>query len=226
MRSQAVEDYLKAIYKLEEEQQKAGTSALADKLGVKPSSVTAMLKRLDGENPKLVDYRQHRGVSLTSEGRQIALEMTRRHRLLERFLVDVLGYGWEEVHDEAEQLEHAVSPRFLERLSDVLHHPIVDPHGHPIPGIDGVLPEISWVCLSDLEAGERATLRAVQREDSDLLRFLSSVGLTLGTRLEVLEAESPSGVRRIRLAEGNREVVALGDRVANDLRVEREQQER
>ena len=147
--SSAVEDYLKAIFELGE----AKTQALADALEVSPASVTGMLKKLSALG--LIEYERYRGVTLTPAGRKIALETLRHHRLIETYLAEALGYPWHEVHDEAERLEHHISEDFEDRIAEVLGNPTHDPHGDPIPGRDGSLPQSLGRPLTELEVGQR-----------------------------------------------------------------------
>ena len=140
-RSQSVEDYLKAVYELTREAERASTNGLAEYLDVAAASVTGMLQKLAESEPPLLEYRKHRGVQLTKEGEKVALETIRHHRLLELFLHEILGYDWDEVHEEADRLEHFISERFEERIAAALGNPQHDPHGDPIPGADLSLPE-------------------------------------------------------------------------------------
>lgn len=186
----AIEDYLKTIYDLCATYGRAGTNQIADRLGVTPASVTNMVKKLSITRPPLLEYRKHRGVVLTPEGERVALEILRHHRLLEMFLHQTLGYAWDEVHDEADRLEHVISEEFEERMAESLGHPAHDPHGHPIPTRDLELPETAAYSLSELRGGQKALVKRVPDADSDLLRYLSELGLTPGVRLTVL-AYSP-----------------------------------
>jgi DtxR family Mn-dependent transcriptional regulator len=189
---ETVEDYFKATLFLGETGQRVSTSALAERLGVKPPSVTAMLKRLSREHPGLLDYQSHQGVRLTKTGERIALDLVRRHRLIEQFLVTALGYGWDEVHQEAHRLEHCVSDRFIERIDRMLGHPTVDPHGRPIPRADGGLSEFPEIPLTETPVGERVSVSSVRSEATDFLQYLSGLGIGLGTAISVLEV-SPLG---------------------------------
>ena len=137
MLSEAVENYLKAIYEIEQDSGRVTTNALAERMVVKPASVTGMIKKLAEGKPRLVDYERHRGVSLTPAGRRIALEVIRHHRLIELYLQQSLGYAWDEVHDEAEKLEHVISEEFEDRIAEMLGDPEFDPHGDPIPAKNG-----------------------------------------------------------------------------------------
>ena len=184
--SEAIQDYLKAIYELSTNGEPTSTNQIAERLKVAPASVTGMLKRLAGLEPPLVDYRKHHGVQLTPEGQQISLQILRKHRLLEQFLVKILGYTWDEIHDEAERLEHAVSFRFVDRLALLLDEPDFDPHGDPIPDRDLQLPEMKVVFLNEVQAGKRVVVRRVLNGNPALLRYLSDLGVQPGAELVVI----------------------------------------
>ena len=187
------EDYLKQIFLLGERGDSVGTQTLAVRLGVRPASVTGMVQRL--AELGLVDHRRYRGVSLTESGRRVALEMLRHHRLLETYLAETLGYGWGEIHDEAERLEHVISERFEERIAEALGHPTRDPHGDPIPDARLCLPEDgAGRCLGEGRAVGAVVVLRVGSQDPDSLAALERLGLVPGARLEVLE-HSPAGVR-------------------------------
>lgn len=187
------EDYLKQIFLLGERGDSVGTQTLAVRLGVRPASVTGMVQRL--AELGLVDHRRYRGVSLTESGRRVALEMLRHHRLLETYLAETLGYGWGEIHDEAERLEHVISERFEERIAEALGHPTRDPHGDPIPDAQLCLPEGgAGRCLVEGRAVGAVVVLRVGSQDPDSLAALERLGLVPGARLEVLE-HSPAGVR-------------------------------
>ncbi|MDQ6658554.1 MAG: metal-dependent transcriptional regulator, partial [Actinomycetota bacterium] len=160
------------------------TSGLSDRLGLSASSVSGMIRRLAARG--LVDHRPYGGVTLTSSGRAAALQVVRRHRLLEMFLVAELGYGWDEVHDEAEVLEHAVSDRLLERIDVALGRPRFDPHGDPIPGPGGNMPAVDARRLATLKPAETGLLVRVDDSDPEVLRHLTQSDITLGQRLELL----------------------------------------
>jgi DtxR family transcriptional regulator, Mn-dependent transcriptional regulator len=176
--STAIDDYVKSVYKLVEQHGTATTSRLALRLGVSASSVSGMVRKLSDLG--LVEHRPYAGVTLTEEGRRHALSMLRRQRLLETFLVQELGYGWDEVQDEAEVLEHYVSTTFLERIDARMGHPVVDPHGDPIPDESGRTVEQRARQLSTLEADERGRLVRVDDDDPALLRHLKERGFSLG----------------------------------------------
>ncbi len=175
LRTEAVEDYLKAIYLLESAGRAASTAALAAHLEVSAPSVTGMLKKL--ASLKLVRHVPYRGVSLTMAGRRIALEVIRHHRLLERYLAEALGYPWEKVHAEAERLEHHISEEFEDRIAAWLGHPVTDPHGDPIPDKDGTLPRQTGLRLTEAGAGEAVVIERVAAQDAGQLNYLGSLGL-------------------------------------------------
>lgn len=214
--SEAVQDYLKAIFVLEQTHHKANTSALAERLQVQPSSVTAMLKKMAAA--KLVNYRQRHGAALSVEGRAIALQIVRHHRLLELFLVRVLGYPWEAVHDEAERLEHVISDRFVDAIADLLGQPDFDPHGHPIPSIHGDLPPAVSASLDQVPEGGRVRLRAVHDEQPELLRYLTETGLILDVELEVFRRDQTGRVLHVRVRGQDSQAISMD--VARQLLVE------
>jgi DtxR family Mn-dependent transcriptional regulator len=173
--SQAMEDYLKTIFKLQREGERVTTSAIADRLRIKDASVTGMIKKL--AELKLVEHERYQGVKLTPAGEKIALEVIRHHRLLESYLADALGYRWDEVDAEAERLEHVISEDFESRIAALLGHPNTDPHGDPIPSQDLVMPPFVGQRLSDLPMGHTARVVRVADDDPALLRYLSEIGL-------------------------------------------------
>ena len=188
--SASVEDYLKAIYDLTREQGRAATNQVAERMGVTPASATGMIQKLAVMEPPLVDYHKHHGVALSDAGEHTALEVIRHHRLLEAFLHSKLGYTWDQVHAEADRLEHVISEELEERISLALGDPAYDPHGDPIPTRELHMPGWSTVRLSELHPGDRATIQRISNADPDLLRYLASIGLTLSTSVTVL-AQSP-----------------------------------
>ncbi len=184
--SRSQEDYLKQIFLLGNGVESVSTRDLSERLKVRPASATGMIQRLAERG--LVSHEPYRGVSLTEGGRRVALEMLRHHRLLETFLERILGYGWDEVHEEAERLEHVISERFEARIAETLGHPTHDPHGDPIPDVDLRLPTgADEVRLSGLAAGENVTLTRVGTQDKDSLGVLSRLGLVPGVRVAVVE---------------------------------------
>ena len=193
----AMQDYLKAVQLLSERGARVTTSMLAAKLGVKPSSATVMMKKLAALRPRLLDYKSHQGVQLTKAGRRIALDMIRRHRLLEQFLVVTLGFTWDEVHDEAERLEHDVSDVFIERLDRFLEFPGWDPHGRPIPDRDGEIRAVIEVRLSDIKLNDTATVSSVGSEEPEFLRYLSQMGILPGVDIRVSEIAAVGNTLRI-----------------------------
>jgi len=201
------QDYLKALYLLRGDQRPVPTRELAQRLGISSPSVSEMVARLTAQG--LVEHDRYRGQQLTKEGRKIALELVRHHRLLEMFLVEVLGYAWDEVHEEAERLEHVISERMEARIFELLGRPELDPHGHAIPSLTGKVRPLSDRALSDCRAGEKVRVQRVSDEDPALLRELEHRGLVPGTRIEVLlasEFESPFECR----IKGRRVSIPLG----------------
>jgi DtxR family Mn-dependent transcriptional regulator len=218
MVTEAVDDYLKAIYELSGNDGRATTALIAKKLEVAPASVTGMLRKLAEQEPPFVEYEKHRGATLTDPGRRRALEIIRHHRLIELFLHETLGYRWDEVHAEAEKLEHAISERFEDRIAEVLGDPEVDPHGHPIPRKDGSIPDRADRRLLDLEAGTKAYVSRVSDRDPELLRYFSELGVRPGVAIELLERGPFDGPLMVRI-DGARDVKALGNRVCREIRV-------
>jgi DtxR family transcriptional regulator, Mn-dependent transcriptional regulator len=208
--SESVQDYLKTIYELSPGGEPTSTNQIAEHLKVEPPSVTGMLKRLAVMNPPLVDYHKHHGVRLTDEGLRISLQLIRKHRLLELFMVEILGYTWDEVHEEAERLEHAISFRFGDRLARLLGEPDFDPHGDPIPGRDLRLPSVKSVSLSETQAGQNVIVRRVPTSNPALLRYLGEMGVLPGARLVVLEQVPFDRTARIRVeADGAERVLGF-----------------
>lgn len=196
--TQAIQDYLKAIYKLAEQDRTVAPSALAEKLGVAPASVTGMLKKL--RDLELVTYASHRGAELTEEGRLLALEMIRHHRLIELYLQKALGFSWDKVDAEAERLEHHISEEMEAAMAAYLDDPEEDPHGDPIPRKDGSMPyAATFAALSEVAPGSRVRVRRVKDSDSALLRYLGELGLYPHTVLEVVERGPFDGPLMIRI---------------------------
>jgi len=184
MLSQAVEDYLKAIYKLQGTGS-ASTTNIARTMSVSSASVTNMIKRL--ADLKLVEYQSYRGVTLTRAGEKIALEIIRHHRLLELYLKEVLGYGWEKLHEEAEHLEHHISEEFENKIEEMLGFPTHDPHGDPIPTREGELASVQAQPLADVDANVEVVVHRVSDIDPELLHYLEELGLMPRTRVVVIE---------------------------------------
>ena len=189
--SRSAEDYLKAVYSLNERGEPAGTSELARTLDVQPGSVSGMIRRLAEDG--LLEHEPYHGVRLTPEGSREALRVLRRHRIIESFLVRRLGYDWEDVHAEAERLEHAASDRLIERMAEAMDHPTTDPHGAPIPTRHGKIAATPWPRLDEVAAGTRVTVRAVSDEDPERLRYLKSVSVVPGAHALVQRSGTDGG---------------------------------
>jgi DtxR family Mn-dependent transcriptional regulator len=188
VRTEAVEDLLKAVYTLQKEVDPVPTTLLAKTLNISPPSVTDMVKRLsESQNhPPLLDHKPYHGVRLTPLGEKVALEVIRHHRLLELYLSQALGYSWDEVHSEADRLEHVISEQLEARIAAALGNPKIDPHGDPIPTLEGKLPADKLLNLADLPTGRSATVSRISDQSPDVLRYLSDLGLTPGTPLHVI----------------------------------------
>jgi DtxR family transcriptional regulator, Mn-dependent transcriptional regulator len=211
----AVEDYVKAVYMLELREGTASTTALAARLEVTPGAVSGMLPKLTALG--LVEHEPYRGVRLTDRGRLVALEVVRHHRLLELFLVESLGMGWDEVHAEAEVLEHVLSEELEELIAAKLGHPTLDPHGDPIPSRDlAIADDVESRDLYQLEPGARGTLVRVSDDDPEMLRFLTERGITPGTRLEVIDRQPFDGPLSVRVGD---QVHVLGAVLTRAMRV-------
>jgi DtxR family Mn-dependent transcriptional regulator len=179
------EDYLKVIYEIERDGGAAGTNDIAAQLAIAPASVSGMIRRLAAQG--LLRHERYHGVRLTSAGRTAALRTIRRHRIIECYLTQVLGYDWDRVHDEAERMEHAASDELIERMATALGDPVVDPHGAPIPTREGAVDERRHPSLADLKIGERARIVRMSDEDSGFLRYLADLGITPGANVEVAD---------------------------------------
>lgn len=220
--SPAVQDYLKAIYALTRSTGRTGTLELAHALHITPASVSNMLQKMDQSEPCLIDYQKRYGVSLTPAGEQAALRILRRHRLLEEYLVKKLGYTWDQVHEEAEALEHVISPFMEQRIALALGDPAFDPHGDPIPDRNLQLPERSGlVALHSLPVGARGVVRQVNDQREDVLAGLGRAGLRPGVEFEVLRNQPLEGAVQIRLvsAAGGQDQI-LGERISAAVLVE------
>jgi DtxR family Mn-dependent transcriptional regulator len=213
--SEAIEDYAKAIFALElRGDGEVSNSAVAERLGVAPASVSAMLKRMAEQG--LVEYEPYRGATLTAAGKRVALEVLRHHRLIESYLSDALGMPWDRVHDEAEVLEHYISEELEERIAEALGNPSVDPHGDPIPDAElGIAPP-EGVPLAQLGEGARATLCRVSDADPGLLRYLAERGIRLGTELLVIERDEVGGSLLVEVAGAPH---SIGERLAERMLV-------
>jgi DtxR family Mn-dependent transcriptional regulator len=214
-RTPAIEDYSKAIFALESRRgEPVSTNALAERLGITPGSVSAMLKRLDELG--LIAHSPYRGVRLTEEGRRIALEVIRHHRLLESYLAEALDMPWDRVHDEAEVLEHVLSEDLEELIAAKLGHPTVDPHGDPIPSADLELEERPTDRMEVLQVGDAGRFVRVSDSDPEMLRYLAERGISPGDRFEVLDRQPFGGPLFVRFGEREH---ALGGQLAGAMRV-------
>ena len=181
----SIQDYLKNIYELTQNGESASTNALAQRMNVRAPSVTGMVQKMALAKPALVEYQKHQGVTLTKEGKRAALEVIRHHRLLEAWLVQTLGYSWDEVHEEAERLEHVISEDFERRIAVAMGNPVRDPHGELIPTADLTMPPDKSTPLSTLRSKQTAIIKRVMAADRELLRYLEEIGLIPGTQVEV-----------------------------------------
>jgi DtxR family Mn-dependent transcriptional regulator len=199
-----VEDYLKSIYHLTSQGGFATTSDIAGMLEIAPPSVSGMMKRLSETG--LIEHVPYRGVQLTAQGRRAALQMIRRHRILEVYLTQQLGYDWGDVHDEAERLEHAVSEKLIDRMAGALGDPRYDPHGAPIPTAAGEIEEAELITLADARVGAELALRQVGDEDPARLRYLAEQGLLPGTRMAVVDRQPFNGPTTVKIGAETRVV--------------------
>ncbi|MFI5251525.1 MAG: metal-dependent transcriptional regulator [Bacteroidota bacterium] len=185
MQTQSEEDYIKGIYFLQKENESVATSVLAKHLGIGDGSVTDMMKKLSQK--RFINYERYQGVTLTTAGRRLALKLVRRHRLWEMFLVQFLGYTWDEIHNEAEILEHVTSDDLESRIDQALGYPKVDPHGDPIPTPDGDLVELRYKNLSECTEGERGVVLRVKDGNPEILKYMTKLGLGLNKRVEIIQ---------------------------------------
>ena len=210
--SQALEDYLKVIYVLEADGEKATTTAIAQALDVSNASVTNMLKKLAGMN--LIVHQSYKGAELSPAGKKVALEILRHHRLLELYLKEVMGYSWDEVHDEAEKLEHHISEQFEDRIAELLNHPTHDPHGDPIPTKDGVMPEKATLALNEAEINTLYMVGRVRDQNPELLRYLEQQGVLPGVELTIIEKAPFDGPINLKI---DGELISLGFTIAQNI---------
>lgn len=215
-----IEDYLKAIFEINQPPQRVSTNQIAEALGVSAASVTGMLKKLSDNDPPLVVYQKHHGASLTSAGEQVALEILRHHRLLEMYLVQVLGYDWAQVHQEADRLEHVISEDFEARIDQALGHPSHDPHGDPIPDSDLNLPESPTLRLFDLDCGDTAIIHRVGSENPELLRYLAEMGMMPKVTIKILDRTPYDQNLRLKLGDSPDSLI-LGPVITQQIFVER-----
>lgn len=191
LRTEAVEDFLKAVYKMQRLHDPVPTSRLAEELRIKQPSVTEMAKKLAEHG--LLEYERYKGIRLTPSGRNIALEVIRHHRLLEMFLAEALGYSWDEVHEEADRLEHVISEQFEARMAAVLGHPEHDPHGDPIPDPTGQLPDSNSIALADAALNTPYTVHRIMDQSPDLLRYLAEIGIVPGAKVTITHVSPLDG---------------------------------
>jgi DtxR family Mn-dependent transcriptional regulator len=215
MLSQGMQDYLKAIYKLQERDGVVSTTALADAMQVAAPSATGMVKKLAGL--KLVRHQPYQGVVLTKAGEKVALELIRHHRLLELYLSDALGYSWDLVHDEAERMEHVISEEFEDRIFEALGRPTRDPHGEPIPAKDGTVAATTQGRLSEMEPGASGVIRQVSDSTAEMLRYLGERGLVPDAGVEVVEKAPFNGPLTVKTGEASH---VIGRDLASHIRVE------
>ncbi len=218
--TQSIQDYLKHIYELNEHGGSASTNDIAARLNIAPASVTGMLQRLASSTPPLVIYKKHQGVTLTKNGEKAALEVIRHHRLLETFLVNTLGYSWDEVHREADKLEHVISEDFEARMAKALGNPTRDPHGELIPTADLTMPADESCPLASLRTDETATVRRVSDDDPALLRHLSEIGVVPEVKVTVKYYSEFDGNLTIKV-EGQKSNVVLGTAVTSQVFVDK-----
>ncbi len=211
-----VEDYLKAIYVIEQGGGAAATNDIAAKLAIAAASVSGMVRRLADQG--LVSYERYRGVRLTDLGRRAALRTIRRHRVIETYLAQALGYPWDRVHEEAERLEHAVSDELVDRMASAVGEPATDPHGDPIPTRDGRIDETRHRTLSDLARGQRSRVKRVSDEDSELLRYLAHIGIRPGVVVTLADRAPFDGPLTLQVGKATCQVgPALASRVMVEL---------
>jgi DtxR family Mn-dependent transcriptional regulator len=216
MISQAVQDYLKTIYKIEKEDESSvSTTRIAKELNISGASVTGMLKRLSAMG--LASYNSYKGVKLTDKGRKVALEILRHHRLLELYLKEELGFTLDKVHEEACRLEHHISKEFLEKIDSILGNPQFDPHGHPIPSKEGNLPESNEIPLVNLTPGKVALISRISDYDMELLGYLEKLGLIPGVEVKILEKAPFNGPITLKY---NGEEKIIGNEVAGNIFVD------
>ncbi len=215
--SSTEENYLKSIFHLCEENNESVTSTnvLAKDLSIRPASVSAMLKKL--KEKKLIDYERYGNVQLTKIGNEIAVNIIRKHRLWEVFLVETLGFSWDEVHEVAEQLEHIKSKKLIDKLDAFLLYPKQDPHGDPIPSATGSLEKVRRRKLSDTKAGNKYEVTAVRDDSSDFLQFLIQQNIGLGTKIEVISIHKEDSALLLQLKNGKR--ITLSHNAAKNIQV-------
>lgn len=213
--SASKENYIKAVFHLQQERENVTTNALAEALQTKPASVTDMLKKL--KTQKLLQYEKYRGVKLTGEGRKVAVQIIRKHRLWEYFLVEKLQFGWEEVHEIAEELEHISSKKLIDRLEAFLDFPQSDPHGDPIPDINGKMPALQQSAVSDMPVNSTGMVNGISDQSAEMLELLKHKNIQLGTRLEIKKKFEVDGSVEIKIR--SQQPVNISEHVAKNLLV-------
>ena len=213
---QSLEDYLKNIYTIQNTSGKVTTSNLAEKLNISPAAVSDMISKLSRSG--YIKNIPYKGFALTKKGESIALNLVRKHRIWEVFLVEKLNYPWENVHNEAENLEHASSDELISGLEKFLQYPKFDPHGHPIPDKEGNMREDKTIPASELETGDTAIIRKVSDESSEILTYLSKVGLKLNDEIRVIEKVNFDNSIQISIRSGN---IFLSEKLANHIHVKK-----
>ena len=215
MSSQSEEDYLKALYHLEMDFNAVSTNSIAEYLEMKPSSVTDMLKKLSEK--KFINYQKYKGTSLTKKGKLIALSIIRKHRLWETFLVEKLGFGWDQVHTIAEQLEHIKSDELIENLDNFLGNPKYDPHGDPIPSKDGNIEKMNQKILVELKASQKGIITGVKKGTASLLNYLDKEKVKLGDSIKVIEILEFDGTY---IVEINKRKLTFSEKICQNLLLE------
>ncbi len=215
MRTLAEENYLKAIYNLSQHENGATASKLSEKLKLKLPTINSMVNKL--AEKELVEYKKYKGFVLTEKGQKYALDVIRKHRLTELFLVKVMGFGWEEVHDIAEEIEHIQIPAFFDKMDLILSNPKFDPHGTPIPDKNGKIPKSTLKQLSNIEVGKKIKFIAVSDSSTDFLSYLSRIGLKLYENIEVLDREVFDGLLKIKTG---KQTISLSGQAAERILVE------
>jgi DtxR family Mn-dependent transcriptional regulator len=215
MNSQSEEDYLKALYHLEMDFNAVSTNSIAEYLDMKPSSVTDMLKKLSEK--KFINYQKYKGTSLTKKGKLIALSIIRKHRLWETFLVEKLGFGWDQVHTIAEQLEHIKSDELIENLDNFLGNPKYDPHGDPIPSKDGNIEKMNQKILVELKASQKGIITGVKKGTASLLNYLDKEKVKLGDSIKVIEILKFDGTY---IVEINKRKLTFSEKICQNLLLE------
>lgn len=222
MISHTEENYLKVLYNLTSLKGEASVNDISKQLDIKMPTVNSMMKRL--AEKELVVYESYKPLKLTDEGKKLAALIIRKHRLTEMYLVEKMGFGWEQVHNIAEQIEHIQAPEFFEKMDELLGFPKVDPHGSPIPDAEGTIASDSYVKLSDCKVGDTVTFMAVQPSSEDLLKFLTSRELSLGLELKIKQIEPFDGSMAI--SYGSKENEMLSSKVCDKLLVSKKRKKK